>query len=259
MAEHLVADGADVFRNHVAAALDEGIGLGGHGQGDAGTRGSAVGDEALQLLEAVFSGGAGGIDDIHDVTLDFLVHIDVADHVAGANDVFRLHHGLGLGELSGIVHTDNLSLLVLLGIGDHHLEHKTVHLGFRQGIGAFLLDGVLGGHHQERIRQFISIVADGHLALLHGFQQGALDLGRGTVDFIGQDEVGEDGALVHFEGFFLLGVDQGTYYVGRQQVRGELDTAELGIHRLGQGVDGQGLGQAGDTFQQNVAAAEQAD
>jgi hypothetical protein len=34
-----------------------------------------------------------------------------------------------------------------------HLEHEAVHLRFGQGIGAFLLDRVLGGHDQERIGQ----------------------------------------------------------------------------------------------------------
>jgi len=93
-----------------------------------------------------------------------------------------------------------------------------------------------------------------HLVLLHGFQQGALDLGRGTVDFIGQDKVGEDGALVHLEAFVLLGVHQGTHHIGREEVRGELNAAELGIYGLGQGIDGQGFGQSRKAFQQDVAA-----
>ena len=94
--------------------------------------------------------------------------------------------------------------------------------------------------------------------LLHGFQQGALHFGRGTVDFIGQDKVGEDGAFVDLEAFVFLGVDERTHDVGRKQVRGELDTAEFGIYRFGQGVDGQGFGQARYAFQQDVAAAQQA-
>ncbi len=94
--------------------------------------------------------------------------------------------------------------------------------------------------------------------LLHGFQQGALHFCRGTVDFIGQDKVGEDGAFVHLEALVLLGVDEGAHDVCRQQVRGELDAAEFGIYRFGQGVDGQGFGQTGHAFQQDVAAAEQA-
>ena len=66
----------------------------------------------------------------------------------------------------------------------------------------------------------VSLVADGHLALLHGFQQGALHLGRGTVDFICQDEIGEDGAFPDLELLFLLAVDQRADKVGRQAGRG---------------------------------------
>ena len=95
--------------------------------------------------------------------------------------------------------------------------------------------------------------------LLHGFQQSALHLGGGTVDFVGQDEVGEDGAFVYLEAFVLLGIDEGAHYVGRQEVRGELDAVELGVHRLRQGVDSQGLGQARNAFQEDVAAGQQAD
>ena len=95
--------------------------------------------------------------------------------------------------------------------------------------------------------------------LLHGFQQGALHFCGGTVDFIGQDEIGEDGAFVHLEALLFLGVDKGADYIRRQQVRGELDAAELRAYGLGQGVDGQSFGQARDAFQQDVPAAEQAD
>ena len=92
------------------------------------------------------------------------------------------------------------------------------------------------------------MVADSDLVLLHGFQQGALDLGGGAVDFIGQDEVGEDGAFVDLEALVFLGVDERAHYVCGQQVRGELDAAELGVHGAGQSVDGQGFGKAWNAF-----------
>ena len=39
------------------------------------------------------------------------------------------------------------------------------------GIRPFLLDRVLRGQHQERLVQRKGLLADGHLPLLHGFQQ----------------------------------------------------------------------------------------
>ena len=75
------------------------------------------------------------------------------------------------------------------------LQHEAVHLGFGQRIGALLLDGVLRGEDQER-PPAEGGVADGHLPLLHGLKQRALHLGRGPVDFVGQDDVREDRALL---------------------------------------------------------------
>jgi hypothetical protein len=41
---------------------------------------------------------------------------------------------------------------------------------------------------------------DGHLALVHGFEQRGLRLGRGAVDLVRQEKVGEDGAGLELEG-----------------------------------------------------------
>ena len=113
-----------------------------------------------------------------------------------------------------------------------------LNLGLGEGIGAFLLDGVLRGHYQEGLGQMIGLVAQGDLALLHGFQQCRLHLGGGSVDLVGKDEIGEDGALVNLELLFLLGVDEGAGHVGWQQVGSELDAAEFGIDGLRQCADG---------------------
>ena len=136
----------------------------------------------------------------------------------------------------------------LLGVVDHDLEHKTVYLGFRQRVSAFLLDGVLGSHHEEGIRQRVGLVADGHLMLLHGLEQGALYLGGRTVDLIGQDEV-----------LILLRIDHRTDHVGRQQVGGKLNTTEVGVDGLCHRLDGEGLGQARHALEEDVSVGQQAD
>jgi hypothetical protein len=40
---------------------------------------------------------------------------------------------------------------------------------------------------------------DGDLAFLHGLQEGGLGLGRGAVDLVGEQQVGEDRALLEGE------------------------------------------------------------
>ena len=52
--------------------------------------------------------------------------------------------------------------------------------------------GILRGQHQERFLELEGLVADGDLLFLHGFEQRALHLGRRAIDFVGQNQVGED-------------------------------------------------------------------
>ena len=82
-----------------------------------------------------------------------------------------------------------------LGIVDEDVEHEAVELGLGQRIGAFLLDRVLRGQHEERLGQRCRVPPDGDLVLLHRLQQRRLRLGRRAVDLVGQDHVGEDRAL----------------------------------------------------------------
>ena len=103
---------------------------------------------------------------------------------------------------------------------DH--EHEPVELGLGQGIGAFLFNRVLCGQDKEGVGQGIVCAADADLALLHRFEHGGLGLGRGAVDFVGQDHVGEDGAFEELElavaGGFVLVDDLGAGDVAGHQV-----------------------------------------
>jgi hypothetical protein len=91
--------------------------------------------------------------------------------------------------------------LDVLRRGKHaELEHEAVKLRLGQGIGALRLDGILRGHDQERLGQWARDTVDGDLALLHGFEQGRLGLGRRAVDFVGEQELREHGALEKIEG-----------------------------------------------------------
>jgi hypothetical protein len=157
------------------------------------------------------------------------------------------------------VHAHDIALLLFLGVRDFGFEHETVHLRLGQRVGALLLQRVLGGQHQERLGQRVGLVADGHLTLLHGFEQGALHLGRRAVDFVRKHEVGEDRPLADGELLVALRVDQRADEVGGQQVGGELDARETGIDGFGQRGDGERLGQSGHPFEQDVAVGEQAD
>ena len=139
----------------------------------------------------------------------------------------------------------DFEFFLFAGIANFDLEHEAVYLGFGKRIGAFLLDGVLGSQYQKGFFKFEGIHADGHLALLHGFQQGTLYLGGCAVDLVGQDEIGEDGPFAHRKLVLRRVVNHGADDVGRQKIGCKLDAAKAGIDGLRKGFDGQGFGQTG--------------
>ena len=254
-----MGNSADIFGDDIATTFDEGVGLRCQCQVDGGTRRAAIADHVGEFLQLVVARETRGEHDVGDIVLNLLVEIDLTAHLTGTDDVLGLDDWINLGSSVADILTEDEFLFFFLGIVDHHLQHETVHLSLRQRIGTFLFDGVLCSHHEEGVRQLEGLVADGHLMFLHGFEQGALNLGGRTVDFIGQDEIGEDGATASHELFVFLAVDQGTDQVGRQQVGGKLNTAEVGINRLSHRLDGKGLGQARHAFEQDVSVGQKAD
>ena len=147
----------------------------------------------------------------------------------------------------------DIDLLGQLGIGHQHLHHEAVELRLGQRIGPFLLDGVLRGEDREYARQRIRGPIDGHLPFLHGLQQGRLGLGRGSVDFIGQEELGEDRARAKLEGLLLRIEDAYAHNVGRHEVGRELDALELAFEDPCQDADQHGLGGPRNPLDEDVA------
>jgi hypothetical protein len=150
-----------------------------------------------------------------DVPEDGLARVDLLDHPAHIQELFDPDYGREvcdriLGEL------EHLGLGVLIGIADLHLDHEPVELGVRQWISAFVLDGVLGGDHAERLREVARHPVHSHRALLHRLQERALGLGACAVDLIREHHVGEDGPGPELEVPLALVVDVETGHVGRQ-------------------------------------------
>ena len=70
------------------------------------------------------------------------------------------------------------------GILDVNLEHETIELSFRQGVGTFLFEGVLSRQDEEGRVKFEVFSASRHHLLLHGLQKGGLRLRWRPVDFV---------------------------------------------------------------------------
>ena len=151
----------------------------------------------------------------------------------------------------------NFFFLFFRGIHDFHLEHEPVDLGFGQRVGAFLLDGVLGGHDQKRVVEGIRGVANGHLAFLHGFEQGALHLCRGAVYFVGEYDVRKKRAFLRYEFACFLVEHHGAREVRREQVGRKLYAPEFGVDDFGKRRNRKCLCEAGYAFQKDVTAREE--
>ena len=162
-----------------------------------------------------------------DVVADLVVDGDrCADEIANAADVARRQARAGLRPFHALA--QHVHFVVMARIADAQQHAEAIQLRLGQRIDAFLLHRVLRRQHPERIGQRIRGVGDGDLPLLHRLEQRALRLGRGAVDLVGQQDVGEDRSLLGAELAGLRVVDARADDVGRQQVGRELDAMELG-------------------------------
>ena len=153
----------------------------------------------------------------------------------------------------------NLLLFRRRRVVDLDVEHEPVELRFGQRIRAFLLDRVLRGDREERIRQRVRRLPGRHFALLHRLQQRGLRLRRRAVDFVRQQNVREDRPFDESERPPPVGIlfqhararDVRGHQVGR-----ELNPLELQIENLRQRADDERLRQPGHADQQAMPARE---
>ena len=101
-----------------------------------------------------------------------------------------LHHGLQ--RLQQIVPCHSGQQVVLggpVGVTQTDTHQKAVKLRFGQRLGAALFQRVLRGDHEKGLWKGVWLAFHADLAFFHGFQQSALRLGAGAVDFVGQQDL----------------------------------------------------------------------
>jgi len=104
-------------------------------------------------------------------------------------------------------------------------------------------------------------LADGHAVFLHGFQQCRLSLGRGAVDLVSQNQVGEHRSGLKLQNLFTalaLAQHVATHDVSRHQVGRELNAGKFQMQHVGKRLYELGLAGAGNAFDEAVAARQQA-
>ena len=103
----------------------------------------------------------------------------------------------------------------------------------------------------------VRLPLDRDLAVAHRLEQGALGPGRGPVDLVGQDHVGEDRARLEDELAAGRVVDARAEDVRGEQVGRELEPAERAVDARGQGPGQQRLAHARDVLDQDVPLGQQ--
>ena len=119
-----------------------------------------------------------------------------------------------------------------------------------------MLDRVLSRKYKERAGQLIGLLFDGDMTFRHGFQQRRLSLWRGSVNLVGQHDVGEDRARLELKRALFLIEDFEADDIRRQQIGSELNPLEAAIEASGEGLGERGLADAGHVFDQEVPAGE---
>ena len=242
-------EGLDVVGQDVVAAEEAGHRLARPIEGDRAAGRSAEVDIGV---------GSRGAHEADDVFGHAGVDVDLADRVLHLPELLDGAHDLELVDrVAPLLLVEDDDLLDRLGIAELDAEHEAVELGLGQGEGALVLDGVLGGDDQERLGHRPGRPVDRRLLLLHALEEGALGLGRGPVDLVGQDDLGHDRARPELELLVLLVVDREAGHVRRQEVRRELDAAEGTAETLRDGLGQDGLAGAGDVLDEEVAATEE--
>lgn len=225
MAEDERRAALDVIGPHVGDSFHGCLGLGGVEQVDAAARGTA--QDELALL-------AGCPDDVNHVLADGVVHVHRSNGCLGLDELGQSdHHRHGIDGVGNLLTPEDVRLGVAAGIAEGDSGKEPVELSLWQRVRARHLNVVLSGQDKEGARQRTGGAVAGNLPLFHGFQKRGLSLGRGAVDLVYKDNVGEQGSGPELELTRVLQKNAGARNVGWQEVRGELDSPELASYRSG--------------------------
>ena len=141
-------------------------------------------------------------------------------------------------------------------------EQEAVQLRFRQRIRAFLFNGILGGHDDERRIEVVGFAVDGDRQFLHRFEQRGLRLGWRAIDFVGKDEVGEHGAPMKHQvaptACLIALKNFRARDVRRHEVRRELNAPKIPPEQFGERFHHHRFGETGHADDEHVSTANQA-
>src|SRR6516225_698507 len=151
-----------------------------------------------------------------------------------------------------------LDLVGALRMPDDELEQEAVELRLREGIRPLVLDRILRRDDQEAVGEGMRPAVERDLALLHRLEEGRLGLGRGAVDLVGEQHLGEDRPARQRESVSLEVEDVRADDIAGHEIGRELDPLELEPGARGEGPREKRLPDARHAFEQHVPPGEQA-
>src|SRR5216683_754030 len=241
----------EIVREAEAAAVEEGTGLRGALEHERAARADA--ERKLFTL-------ARAVDDLESVIVQAGVDLDVRDGDLHSENIADIRDRIErIQRIIANALAENFLFGFVRGIAHLDAHQKAVELRFRQGIGAVVLDGILRGDHEKRLRKRERFAVDGDLRFVHGFEKRGLRARGGAVDFVSENDVGENRAGAEFK-FARFGiVDADAEDVAGEQVRRELDALKAAMEGFCKGLRESGFADAGDVFDEQVTAREQGD
>ncbi len=115
-------------------------------------------------------------------------------NVAHVGDRFERLNGVG-----ACAHAQNFALGFVRGIAHADAHEEAIELRFRERVRAMVLDRILRGDHEKRIRQRERFAVHRDLRFVHGLEERGLRARCGAVDFIREHDVGENRAGTKFK------------------------------------------------------------
>src|SRR6266849_9075227 len=241
----------EIVREAIVAAIEKGAGL----RGALKHQGAAGADTESKLFAF-----ARAVDNFESVIVQAGVHLDVGDGILHGENFADV--GDRIERIERIVanaFAQDFLFGFVRGIAHFDAHQKTVELRFGQGVGAVMLDGILRGDYEKWLGKWKRFTVDGDLRFVHGFEKRGLRARRSAVDFVGEDDVGENRSGTKFK-FARFGiVDADAENIAGEQVRGELDALEAAMKRFCERLRESSFADAGYVFDEQVAAREKGD
>src|SRR5437588_3640003 len=101
-----------------------------------------------------------------------LINRDVAHFALKREHIFSVHHrdNVVYRRIQSLL-PENCFLVFRSGVTHSQSHHKSIELRFRQRVSSVMLDWVLGGEYDERLRQLISFLLDRDVTFSHRLEE----------------------------------------------------------------------------------------